>query len=368
MGRESRLRLTACALSVLWFCRAVAGPIPKPGDPARLVDLRWLARPGAGSVAVVDTLSGRDAVGEAVGEWVAAASVEGPGVVTHVMCGRVGRLRVALDGTTVFEGEPQREWARVYPPPKKEARGTLPFAFPLVQVAGPYAHALLPLPFSSRLTVSSTEKEPEVWLYVRRLSSATEVSFSAEPASDYMRSLSRAYAVHEAGPEELAGWGDAASHRATVSCPAGGTAALAELSGPGEAVGLRLRMQPGALELLRHQVIALEIDGVRSVDMPLVDYLGVSHPWPHAWFAMAGDWAAGVVHPYSRSGGRRQPAATCYSRMPVPFERTLRVLVRNRSTRLSYWQHLIIHRRPLHAKCKCLSLPATETPAHCRGG
>lgn len=334
MSRSSWLRRFACLLSALWSCRAVGGALPGAGDPARLIDLRWLARPCDGSATVIDTLSGRDAAGEVVGEWVTAASLEGPGAVTHLMCGRVGRLRVEIDGAAVYEGAPQREWASVYPPPESNARGELPFAFPLVQVAGPYAHALLPLPFSAKLTVSSTEKRPEVWLYAQRLSSSPAVPFSTDGGSVYMRTLSRAYALHGTSPEELADWEQCARHRDTICCPAKGVAALVDLSGPREVVGLRLRMQPGALDLLRHQVIALEIDGVRSVEMPLVDYLGVSHPWPHAWFAMAGDWAAGVVHPYSRSGGRVQAAVTCYSRLPVPFEKGLRIEIRNRSTSL----------------------------------
>lgn len=125
-------------------------------------------------------------------------------------------------------------------------------------------------------------------------------------------------------------WG-ARSVEAAAHCPPGARRVLVDVAGPQELVGWRVRFLPGALERLRHQVIEIAIDGATSVRMPLVDFLDVRHPRPHARFPGAGDWVAGIVHPVHYGGGWREPAVVTYFTPPVPFRKSLRVVPWNRS-------------------------------------
>jgi len=292
------------------------------------VDLRWLARPQVGERFVVDTLSGRDRAARVV------ADLRGPGVLDHLMCGRVGQMTIVVDGEQVLRCEPYKAWKRVYPAPKPADRGELPFAFPLVQVAGPYAHCALPIPFRERLLITASRRDPKVWLSGRRLADPPTIEFSARVGSQYLKSLSKAHAALTCSASALPQLPGSRIVEVQCHCEADGRATLAELDGPQEVVGLRMQIRPGALELLRYQVIEITIDGATSVRMPLVDFLGVSHPWPHAWFPRAGDWVAGIAHPYRRSGGRVQPAIVAHFKLPIPFKTRLRIQLWNRSSRL----------------------------------
>lgn len=294
--------------------------------PDRLVDLRWLARPQSGERFVVDTLSGRDRAERVV------ADLRGPGVLDHLMCGRVGQMTLVVDGEQVLRCDPHKAWKRVYPAPRPAERGELPFAFPLVQVAGPYAHCALPIPFRERLIVAASRRDPKVWLTGRRLPARPGIEFSAEAGSRYVTTLVTAHAVLTRPADALPQLPGARTVDVQCHCEAGGRATLVELAGPQELVGLRMRILPGALELLRYQVIEITIDGATSVRMPLVDFLGVSHPWPHAWFPRAGDWVAGIAHPYTRSGGRVEPAIVAHLKLPIPFRTGLRIELWNRSS------------------------------------
>jgi len=305
---------------------------PEPGDPVNLVDLRWLARPATAQRFVIDTLSGKDTVAR-VGRQYVIADIAGPGVMDHLMLGRVKQITLNVDGEIVLACDPHKAWKRVYPVPKHKDRGRLPFAFPLVQVAGPYAHCALPIPFRKRLLLTSNTAQPKAWLAGRRLQHVPRIAFSTSPDSPFVRSLSKAYGRLRQAVDALVNDRDSRDVKSECYCAAGKRAVLVEIDGPGEIVGMRLRILPGAEDLLRYQVINITIDGASSVRMPLVDFLGVSHPWPHAWFPMAGDWAAGIVHPYKRSGGQRQPAVVAYFKLPIPFARSLRIQIRNRSPR-----------------------------------
>ncbi|MDP6107400.1 MAG: hypothetical protein QGI33_03055, partial [Candidatus Brocadiia bacterium] len=279
-----------------------------------------------------DTFSEGGAPG---GEPLTVVDVDGPGVVDHIMLGEVGEIAIEVDGVEVLRCEPLSAWGELYPPPEAEKRGELPFAFPLVHRAGPYAHCSVPLPFEKRLTITAGKIDAEVWLSGRRLAAAPEPGFSTEAGSPYLLALAEARELLQRPPymsEDVAG---ATEVDVALQVRPGEKALLADLSGPAEVVGLRLRMVPGALELLRHQVIELTTDGVPTLRMPFVDLLGVSHPWPHAWQPEAGDWVAGIVYPYERSGGRVEPGAVVYFHLPIPFERSLQIAVWNRSADLS---------------------------------
>ncbi len=326
-----RLLLGALALTVaVWRC--VAADIPGPGDPRRLIDLRWLARPPRGKWVIVDKLS--DSKDPVAADGV-LADIQGPGVLRHLICDRAGGLRISVDGKDVFQSVPAEAWPRVYPAPKAEKRGNLPFAFPLVHQAGQYAHCILPIPFRDRLVIRRTDGKTRTWLTVQRLVHAPETEFSTAPGSLYMARIQEVQNALLRRQDALTMMADGEISEFTTECRTRSTATIADLPrGPGELVGMRLHVHPGALELLRELVLAITIDGVTTVRMPLVDFVGVSHPWPHAWAPMAGDWAAGIIHPYRRSGGRVQRGVIVYAKLPIPFSSTLRLAISNRSERL----------------------------------
>lgn len=207
-------------------------------------------------------------------------------------------------------------------------------AFPLVQLAGPYAHCVLPIPYRKRLLVTSTAPSPKIWLAGRRLPAAPKITYSTASDSPYMNSLAEAYGQLTRAVDRIADYSNATSVGVDRQCPVEKRVTLAEVEGPAELVGFRLRFQPGALDLLRYQVIEITVDGTASVRMPLVDFLGVSHPWPHAWFPMAGGHVAGIVHPVYHGRGWREPAIVAYCKLPVPFRDRLSIAVRNRSSLL----------------------------------
>ena len=317
-------------LSVPLHCFSGTG-IPAPGDPRRLTDLRWLARPPSGQTIVVDTFpDGPDRV-EAGG---VVADITGPGVLQHLMCAPGPELRIRVDGAEVFRGDPHQSWPRVYVAPKPDERGVLPFAFPLVHQAGLFAHCLLPIPFKSRLVVERPKGRKGVWLMAQRPAQAPETVFSTDPVSAYVVGLRAVQAGLLRRKDTLPVIADAETHESTVECRTESTELIAEFAGPGELVAMRLHVYPGALNLLRELVIGVTIDGVSTIRMPLVDFVGASHPWPHAWAPMAGDWAAGIIHPYRRSGGRVQRQVVVYAKLPIPFASELRVSLTNRSDQL----------------------------------
>lgn len=327
--RSSRLRLLFCVSVLVTAARWCTGAdIPASGDPRRLTDLRWLARSPSGESVIIDKLSG---VEDAIAADGTVADIQGPGVLQHLICAPAGDLQISVDGMDVFRGVPHDAWPRVYVAPKANDRGDLPFAFPLVHQAGLYAHCLLPIPFKDRLVIRQTGKNAQVWLMVQRLAAAPETEFSTAPESSYMARLREVQIILLRRKDVLPTTAGSEVHEFTAECRTRSTDTIADLRGPGELIGMRLHIYPGALELLRELVVALTIDGVTTVRMPLVDFVGVSHPWPHAWAPMAGDWAAGVIHPYRRSGGRVQRQVIVYSKLPVPFASELRLAVTNRS-------------------------------------
>ncbi len=316
--RAMRVTLLA-ALVALTVGAAAWAELPAPGDPATLTDLRWLARAG-----------GNDrefATGAPDG-----VELTGPGVLDYLVLGYPTTLTIEVDGRVIFDGSPREQWRQLYVEPKTEEWGALPWAWPLVHAGGAYHCSALPIPFAQSCRVSVGERPDALWMSWRRLDAPPALRFGDDA---YLAALAAAHEQLSGDVSACAPHDGAREVRASAYCPAGGRAELIALDGPGEVVGMRLRMQPGALDLLRHQVIELTIDGVTSVRMPLVDLVGVSHPWPQAWQPRAGDHAAGIVDPYKRSGGRVDPAVVAYLKLPIPFARSLRLGLLNRSERLT---------------------------------
>lgn len=326
--------MTAHLLILFSLChpRPLCAQGAPTGSPLELIDLRWLARGQADERFVIDTFTRKAPAPEARIEQI-VAEVNGPAVLDYFMGRSLGELEILADGIVILKCTPSREWKQVYVPPEPREYGELPFAFPLVQEAGPYSQCVVPIPFSNRLVVKSSESNPKIWLSGRRLKSASKVHFSIDLKSDYIRHLARAQAELLGEADHLVEYPNESLVKVESSCAVGKTTRLAVLTGPAEMVGLRLQFEPAAMELLRHQVIELKIDGVSSVRMPLVDFIGVSHPWPHAWFPMAGTWAAGLMNPVARMT-KKDPAIYIYFRLPVPFRKTLAIDIVNRSATL----------------------------------
>jgi len=292
--------------------------------------LRWLARSQAEKRFHIDTFSPR-ATATQKGNFI--AEINGPGVLDYFFGRSLGELQIVADGVIVMRCSPGKEWKQVYVPPKPHEYGELPFAFPLVQQPGPYSQCVVPIPFRERLVVKTSSGDPKIWLSGRRLKSATTVKFSTAAASEYVSQLARIQKSFLKISDRLVPYPDEKLVTVNSSCAVRKTTRIAEATGPAEMVGLRLRFEPAGMELLRHQVVELEIDGVKSVRMPLVDFIGVSHPWPHAWFSRAGTWAAGLVNPVARMR-KKDPAIYIYFRLPVPFRKSLALDVVNRSDSL----------------------------------
>lgn len=290
-----------------------------PGDPAALTDLRWLARPG-GNDRVVNTGAGM------------GLKLDGPGVLDYLVYGDAGELVLVVDGEEVLRATPRADWKPLYVEPERAAWGTLPFAWPLVHLGGTYACCSVPIPFARSLQIEVSRGAEQLFASWRRLDAPPAMAFGDETWTERL-AVAHEYLAGDVGALPPAA--GAREVRVQAHCAAGGSATLAELSGPGEMVGMRLRMIPGALELLRHQVIAITADGLTSVRMPLVDLVGVSHPWPLAWQPRAGDQVAGIVHPYARSGGRIEEAVVAYCKLPIPFTRSLRIELHNRASGLT---------------------------------
>ncbi|MDP7131605.1 MAG: hypothetical protein QF437_14005, partial [Planctomycetota bacterium] len=250
--------------------------------------MRWLARSQAEKRFHIDTFSPR-ATATQKGNFI--AEINGPGVLDYFFGRSLGELQIVADGVIVMRCSPGKEWKQVYVPPKPHEYGELPFAFPLVQQPGPYSQCVVPIPFRERLVVKTSSGDPKIWLSGRRLKSATTVKFSTAAASEYVSQLARIQKSFLKISDRLVPYPDEKLVTVNSSCAVRKTTRIAEATGPAEMVGLRLRFEPAGMELLRHQVVELEIDGVKSVRMPLVDFIGVSHPWPHAWFSRAGTWA-----------------------------------------------------------------------------
>ena len=325
------MRALVCAGAMLaWTVAVCGGALPRVGDPHRLVDLRWLARPLEGRLFLVDTFS-QPATPRKQGRSYVVADVTGPGVLRHLMVTPRGTLTIEADGKTVWQGEPIARWPRVYVPPKPNQRGTVPFAFPMVQTAWVVGHLAVPIPFGKRLRLLSDRADRALWAAGRRLDRAppvamTDATYRHGMAEAFEHLNGFAYDLYPVeGSRELA---------VEAYCPATDRTCLVKLPGSGEVVGFHLRADPSALSLLRQLVVEITPDGHRrpTVAMPLVDLVGASHPWPNAWSYMVGDPVAGLTQGVYRNRlGRQQAHVRFYLKLPMPFAKGLRIEVWNRS-------------------------------------
>jgi len=311
-----------------------AAPIPHDGDPRRLLDLRWLARPLGGEPFLVDTFS-EPGKPKKHGKTFVLAEIEGPGVVEHLTLYTRAKLWIEVDGRTIWEGHPAKDWPAIYVPPKPKDRGTPPFAFPMVQTAWGPSHMALPIPFDKRLVLRADAGNVPLWLagrqlrYIgrRRVTDASYRKAADEVFANWNGPIHDPYPIPGSRKMRLEAYVEASSR-----------ARLLELPGSGEVTGLKLRIDPPAFSVLRQLVIEITADGLSepTLRMPILDFVGVTHPWPHAWFSMAGDRVAGLTNGVYRVNkqNRHQDQFILYFKLPIPFQRGLRIDVRNRSAEL----------------------------------
>jgi len=305
--------------------------IPEAGDPARLLDLRWLARPQPGEFFLIDTFSDpAEAPPEHAGKFV-LVDVPGPGVLQHLMSAPGAEIELEVDGEVIWRGKPGEGWPNVYVAPKPEQRGDPPWAYPMVQTAWLTSHLALPVPFVERLTVRTASAKSAIRAAGRRLPEAPGRRFGDEV---YLESARQAFEVLNGPIQESFAIPGSRVVPVEAFCGAEQRAALLELEGAGEVAGMTLEVRPAAYSLLRQLVIEITPDGAGAptLRMPFVDFLGVSHPWSHAWFFMAGDQVAGLLHPYNRGrDGQWLSRLTTFFKLPIPFASGLRIELWNRS-------------------------------------
>jgi hypothetical protein len=179
--------------------------------------------------------------------------------------GRMGAIRVDLDGKTVIDA-----------PLQSLVDGGLgaPFVWPLVanavqSPAGVYVKVPMPYRQSMRISVASNLQYYHV--DYRQFSNAEGVrTFSpSDPAFDVINLLRAAGGIDPKPPEP-----GAAHHNRVVELAAGATATIAESTGSGSISSLRIRLANRADQVLNGLRLRIAFDDRTTVDSPLGEFFG----------------------------------------------------------------------------------------------
>ena len=112
-------------------------------------------------------------------------------------------------------------------------------------------------------------------------------------------------------------------------------ATVLNLSGSGEITHLEWHFNPALQGTLREVVAEFFYNGAQepSLRLPIVDLVGVPHPWTSGrWDAYYGDIAGGIVYPWYVNQPRfHYPELTLHLNLPVPYGKGLRIDLHNRS-------------------------------------
>ncbi len=284
---------------------AVAYEAQRPGDPAALLDWRWLARPAVGERRFSNDPWGKKRLPPCDGGFL-ALEVEGPGILDHLWTpSSAGALpTIEVDG-------------------KQQERPPEPLAF----VGGGMRHMAAPVAFQNRLRVIVAKPQFAHFASYRVFPKGTP---TAAPDAEKLKAVAEAWKKGGFGLHE----GKPFVERSFV-LPAKGRVLAFDQKGSGEVVALEFHMNPALTGTLREVVAEFYYDGAArpSVRLPLPDLAGVPHPWPTGrWDRYNGDLAAGLRYPWYLSTPRVYfPEATVHFNLPIPFARGLRIELANRS-------------------------------------
>jgi D-arabinan exo alpha-(1,3)/(1,5)-arabinofuranosidase (non-reducing end) len=183
------------------------------------------------------------------------------GVVTAM-----GDIRVELDGSTVLDASLQDV---------VDGKLGAPFVYPLVangdqSPGGVYIK--VPMTYRSSMRISVQSSLQYYHVTYRHFPDATGVS-TFDPTDQAQDVLSMLNAAGTADPKPAAP--DAQTTDGTVSVPAGGSATVATLGGPGSVSALRLQM-PGtpSTATLAGLRLRISFDGRTTVDSPVGEFFG----------------------------------------------------------------------------------------------
>ena len=333
------IRRLAAALLALWAAAALAYEPLRPGDPAALLDWRWLARPQAGERRIANDPWGRRKLAPCEGGFL-ALDVEGPGVLDHLWASANSgtHLTIVADGARLWHGSFGLSW-----------RGKAPegiFPEPLLVEGGGMQHLLAPVGFATRLRLVVDKPSFSHFASYRLLPKGTPVAVQDAAYAAALARVAEAwkrggYGLHEAEP----------AVEQPFVLPARGRTVALSLQGSGELVALEFHLNPALTGTLREVVAELTCDGLKSpsLRMPLPDLAGTPHPWPCGrWDRYSGTLAAGLRYPwYLRTPRIHHPEATVHLNLPIPYADGLRIELVNRSDLTQFVGHTRAVVKPL---------------------
>ncbi|MCA8952854.1 MAG: DUF2961 domain-containing protein [Planctomycetes bacterium] len=316
---------TDCALLVAALALPIGGSTaqdPVPLDSvARLIDLWNLPRltPGVTcrQFASTDPSGQGDDHGHFLrrdGDRCVLAEMQGPGVIVRLWSANAaGRLRVFVDGEDVPRlDEPFRDLFTGRVPP---------FVPPIAMHVGGGWISYLPIPYARSCRVEVAELEHPEALYYQvqylTLPAATPVrSFTIELPDGERAALQRVRSAWRAPHRSpIAPRSEDLELRATVAIDAGDERELLRRDEPGTGLSLRIRAEPNTPAVLRGLCLLATFDGTTTIQAPL------------------GDLGGGGFGPGTSGGGLGFgcEGGDIYLHLPMPFTRTARFAVRNRS-------------------------------------
>ena len=291
---------------------------PSPGDPAALLDWRWLARPHVGQRRLSNDPWGKRKLEPTEGGFV-ALDVPGPGVLDHLWWPASAGIAPVIEA----DGRRLRQKPQDFVPE------------PLCFAGGGMQHVVAPIAFERSLRLIVSKRSFAHFASYRVFPKGTPVVLAD---GDALKRAAESWArggfrLHEDKP---------AVERPFV-LPARGRSIAFEQKGSGEVVALEFHMNPALTGTLREVVAEFTYDGaaIPSLRMPLPDLAGVPHPWPTGrWDRYNGDLAAGLRYPWYLNSPRVHfPAATVHFNLPIPFAGGLRIELVNRSSLTQFVGH-----------------------------
>ncbi|MGH3762669.1 DUF2961 domain-containing protein [Actinophytocola sp.] len=202
------------------------------------------------------------------------AEDRGPGEVSSIWFTRdegdvtaTGNIRVVLDGVTVLDANLQ-----------SVVDGELgaPFVWPLVSNADQTSGGVtikVPMPYRDSMLITTTNNPLFYHVSHREFASAEGVTRfdPADPATDVVNTLRQAGRIDPKPAQP-----GATTDTTTVSPGPGGTATLADLTGPAAITALRLRVPDGAATEANLNGLRLRMtfDGRTTVDSPVAEFFG----------------------------------------------------------------------------------------------
>ncbi|WP_144127294.1 DUF2961 domain-containing protein [Catellatospora sichuanensis] len=202
------------------------------------------------------------------------AEDRGPGEVQSIWFTRdegnvtaTGWIRIELDGVTVVDTGLQN---------LVDGNLGAPFSYPLVTNADQTSGGVtvkVPMPYRTSMRITTQHNPLFHHVSYRKFADADGITtFSAADKADDVITMLRAAGTRDPKPAQAG----SATTSATVSVPAGGQVAAANLTGPRLITALRLRMPdasatPAVLAGLR---LRITFDGRRTVDSPIGEFFG----------------------------------------------------------------------------------------------